>query len=145
MLTDGIHIDLPADSVDLVWCCAVLRYSLFVADPCYDEIARELYRVLRPGGRIACLEMYTERPITDLLKGFEATGFRTEAIHALQRYPARLERYAKAYVPEPVLGAVASTCCAMRWATEDPRAAGRGLRDYACLWRKPEPATRDHV
>src|SRR5262245_33012720 len=65
-LTDGISIPLRSASVDLVWICGVLKYSLFPPGsscrggsgvltnkfyaPSYRAIAGEMYRVLKPGG-----------------------------------------------------------------------------------------------
>ena len=50
VLTNGINIPVESDSVDLVWVCTVLRYSLNVSNPVYDQIAREICRVVKLGG-----------------------------------------------------------------------------------------------
>lgn len=69
-LTNGISIPLPDASVDVVWCCAVLRYSLLVKDPVYDKIAKEMFRVLRPNGWVVNVEMYVEQQPVIFTKDF---------------------------------------------------------------------------
>ena len=89
--TDGIHIPEPNESFDAIWCCGVLRYSLFVEDPVYDQIAREMFRVLRPGGRAMVLEMYVDTPPEVFITDFRKTGFLLQDTRTIQRHDDRLE------------------------------------------------------
>ena len=91
-LTDGTSLPCASASVDGIWCCSVLRYSLFVSNPAYDRIAKEMYRVLRPGAYVVNCEMYVDVPPGVFLQGFEDAGFETRNIFVLQRYGGRLER-----------------------------------------------------
>src|ERR1700686_2215471 len=91
-LTDGVSLPCAPASVDGIWCCAVLRYSLFVANPAYDRVAKEMYRVLRPGAYVVNCEMYVDAPPRIFLKGFEDAGFETRKIIVLQRYGGKAER-----------------------------------------------------
>src|SRR5579871_6995356 len=89
ILTDGISLPSDSASVDGIWCCAVLRYSLFVPNSAYDEIAKEMYRVLRPGAYVVNCEMYVDVSPDVFLPGFENAGFETRSISILQRYNSR--------------------------------------------------------
>jgi SAM-dependent methyltransferase len=136
VLTDGVAIPLVGSSVDLVWVCGVLRYSLNVPNPKYEEIAREMARILRPGGWVVSFEMYVDQPATDFTKGFEAARFHTELFRILHWHHdkwARLVQSGRLPVPLIPIAARCMASCrlAMRTTT------GEGLRDYLFVWRKP--------
>lgn len=137
-LTDGIKIPADDNSMDLIWACAVLRYSLNIAEPVYDDIAREMYRVLKPGRSVVNVEMYVEQPKIDFTKGFEAAGFSTTKSAVLQRYGGWLERVAQN--PRlPLCAAIAGAKLRAWFRTHFDHAHRdvAGLRDYFFVWTKP--------
>jgi ubiquinone/menaquinone biosynthesis C-methylase UbiE len=136
--TDGVHIPVPDGSVDNVWVCGVLRMSLFVADPVYDKIAEEMYRVLKPGGLVINLEMYVDTPPDVFTKDFENAGFVTADIRVLQRYVGRPERFFQwPRLPLWCVDIGGRLSAALRYRFDDPRRPYPGLRDYLFVWRKP--------
>jgi ubiquinone/menaquinone biosynthesis C-methylase UbiE len=72
---DGIHLPLQSGSLNMVWVCGVLRYSLLVPQPRHREIVNEFFRVLKPGGRVYNLEMYVCQPSRIFSKDFLEGGF----------------------------------------------------------------------
>src|SRR5581483_7043317 len=92
VLTDGVAVPAPSGSIDGIWCCAVLRYSLFVPNPAYNEIAKEMYRLLRPGTYVVNCEMYVDKRPESFVSGFENAGFVTRNVSMLHRYGGKLER-----------------------------------------------------
>jgi SAM-dependent methyltransferase len=137
-LTDGISVPLPANSVDLIWCCAVLRYSLLVPDPAYDEIAMEMFRVLRPGGSVVNMEMYVEQKPEVFIGGFERAGFVTKETRVVHRYNGGLETLlTNRHIPTTWMGWMAQSCAQIRYRVDNPSRAVQGLRDYLFVWRKP--------
>lgn len=119
-LTDGVSIPLPDGSVDLIWICGVLKYSLLepnsisrggsgpdeVAFPhersgeaepnaqirSHEKIVMEMYRVLRPGGLIVNVEMYVDGPPEMFAADFQRMGFSLKRRGVLRRYKGSLER-----------------------------------------------------
>src|SRR6266852_9891273 len=89
--TDGVIIPARANSIDLIWCCTVLRYSLLVPNPVYADIAREMYRVVKPGGLVINLEMYVDNPPQTFTHDFEQAGFVTKDVRVLKRYESFFE------------------------------------------------------
>lgn len=137
-LTDGVSLPCASASVDGIWCCAVLRYSLFVPNPAYAEIAKEMYRVLRPGAYVVNCEMYVDVPPGVFLKGFEDTGFETLSISVLHRYARRLERVlSHRLIPDRWITRAASLSALVRHSLDNPRRQVGGLRDYLFVWQKP--------
>ena len=51
LLSDGVHIDLPSASVDLVYSYQLMEH--LHVDDALDQL-QEIHRVLRPGGRYLC-------------------------------------------------------------------------------------------
>lgn len=138
MLTDGITIPLRDGTVDMVWCCGVLRYSLLVAQPVYHRIAAEMYRVLKAGGLVVNTEVYVDNPPATFTRDFEAAGFQTQQVNILQRYAGRLEGFIQApWVPLSWVRAGARACTRFRFRYEEPSPQSSGLRDYFFVWRKP--------
>jgi SAM-dependent methyltransferase len=143
-LTDGVSLPCAPSSVDGVWCCGVLRYSLFVPNPAYDKIAKEMYRVLRPGAYVVNCEMYVDVPPGIFLKGFEDAGFETRNIDVLQRYGGRLERMlSHRRIPDRWITRSAFLSAFVRSHMDNPRRQVGGLRDYLFVWQKPVHAHVD--
>ena len=136
-LTDGVAIPLPDQSVDMVWVCGVLKYSLFepgaicrggtgrsssgtqggLAEdekpfvPVYRDVAREMYRVLRPGGWVVNNEVYVDAPPEAFTRDFEDIGFVTREVHVLQRYYEPFAKFLQSpYAPRWLVAAVARLC-----------------------------------
>jgi ubiquinone/menaquinone biosynthesis C-methylase UbiE len=138
VLTDGVSLPFAANSIDLIWCCAVLRYSLLVSDPVYTKIAQEMFRVLRPGGYVVNCEMYVEVAPETFILGFEAAGFRTTEVHVLHRYNCRMERLLSNVGRGTALTPYAASLNAfIRVLLDNPKRDVAGLRDYLFTWRKP--------
>ena len=100
LLTDGVAIPLSDASVDIIWVCGVLKYTLFAPGavcrggsrnatdassagdapfmPVYYEVAREMYRVLKPGGCVVNNEVYVDAEPEAFTRDFERNGFVTE-------------------------------------------------------------------
>jgi len=143
VLTDGVAIPAASASLDGIWCCAVLRYSLFVPNPVYAEIAKEMDRVLRPGAFVVNCEMYVDVPPDVFLAGFEGAGFRTSRIFVLQRYGGRIERiFSHRLIPERWITRSAAVSAFVRSRLDSPTRNIPGLRDYLFVWQKP---TRAHL
>ena len=124
--------------MDGIWCCAVLRYSLFVPNPAYTQIANEMFRVLRPGAYMVNCEMYVDVPPEIFLQGFEAAGFETRNIFVLHRYGRRLERVlSHRLIPDRWITRAASLSALVRYTLDNPRRQVSGLRDYLFVWQKP--------
>ena len=138
ILTDGISIPVRDESIGGIWCCAVLRYSLLVEDPCYVEIATEMFRVLRPGTHIVNYEMYVDVVPDRFIDGFEQVGFRARRVLVLNRYHRTIERWLRnRYIPKNWLQLSGTVCAGLRSRFDDPYRSVEGLRDYLFIWQKP--------
>ena len=138
ILTDGIILPLRDRSVDMIWCCGVLRYSLFVAKPAYNDISREMYRVLKPGGLVVNLEMYVDKRPEEFTSGFELAGFTTKRVRILQRYGGRIENHFQASrVPLRLVAVAGHICALIRMMIDNPASPHNGLVDYLFVWSKP--------
>jgi ubiquinone/menaquinone biosynthesis C-methylase UbiE len=136
--TDGISIPAQARSIDLIWCCTVLRYSLLVENPVYADIAREMYRVLKPGGQVVNLEMYVDNPPETFVRDFEATGFTTRFVRVTHRWSGRLESVLQfPWVPNSMLPLAGRLCASLRLLADNPHHDRPGLRDYMFVFAKP--------
>lgn len=137
-LTDGINLPVENASVDCIWCCGVLRYSLFVPNPKYAEIAQEMFRVLRPGSYVVNLEAYVDTAPDVFLKDFELAGFKTRKVSVLHRYGSTMERlFQNRFIPEQWLAFSAGVGAFVRSSLDNPhRANVPGLRDYLFVWQK---------
>jgi SAM-dependent methyltransferase len=141
LLTDGISIPVSDESITGIWCCAVLRYSLLVEHPCYDQIAAEMFRVLRPGAYVVNCEMYVDVPPQRFTDGFERAGFCTRRVLVLNRYYGKLELCLRnRYIPDSCLSFAAAICAGLRSRFDDPNRTVQGLRDYLFVWQKPARA-----
>lgn len=153
-LTDGISIPLRDQSVDMVWVCGVLKFSLFEPGsicrggsgalteepfvPVYRDIAKEMYRVLKPGGLAVNVEMYVDAQPEAFMNDFEQVGFVTKQVRVLHRY-GRLDKLCKAdHLPLKCVVLVAQLSAAFRVWFDDPRRQVSGLRDYLFVWFKPK-------
>lgn len=137
--TDGILIPARDSSVDLIWCSGVLRFSLFIEDPVYRDIASEMYRVLKPGGSVVNLEIYVDRPPEVFLRDFEDVGFVTKQRHVIHRCDGRLERFfGSRYWPIKGLMLGAQISAGLRLLFDRADRPFPGLRDYLFVWSKPK-------
>jgi len=135
--TDGINIPLPDQSVDMVWVCGVLRFSLFVPDPVYRDIAGEMYRVLKPGGFVVNIEMYVDNPPNAFTRDFENAGFVTKEMRIVQRYSGRFENYCLSpRLPKAFVKMGGMLCAAWRLRFDSATKESPGLRDYLFVWAK---------
>jgi SAM-dependent methyltransferase len=116
---DGLSIPIKDKSIDIVWVCGVLKYTLLspvaksrhgnievnrtdqrsvngadgnVFTPTYFKVAMEIYRVLKPGGIVAQCEMFVDERPEVFTQDFEKVGFLTERISIVRRYEGRLEK-----------------------------------------------------
>jgi SAM-dependent methyltransferase len=139
VLTDGVALPVGDASVDCIWCCSVLRYSLFVPNPAYAQIAHEMFRVLRPGGHVVNLEAYVDVLPDVFLRDFERAGFKTRKISVLRRYGSNFERlFHNRFIPEGWLSFSARLGAFFRSILDNPYRVKPGLRDYMFVWQKPE-------
>jgi len=145
-LTDGVSIPCPDQSVDMIWICGVLKYGLFVhpflefelqQDPAYPRIAKEMYRVLKPGGFVANYEIFVNNVQPEVFtRDFEQAGFITKDVRILQRY-GRLEWHCQwSRLPLKWLIPAGQVCAALHYWFDDPKRPAPGLRDYLFVWCK---------
>ena len=135
-LTDGISLPFDDNSINGISCCGVLRYSLLVEDPCYDEIAREFHRVLAPGASVVNCEMYVDVPSSRFTEGFEKAGFVTEKTAVVNGY-GFIERVAgNRRLPAQLMYPAGRATAAVRSLFTSERSMGAHLRDYMFVWTK---------
>jgi ubiquinone/menaquinone biosynthesis C-methylase UbiE len=139
MQTDGVSLPLRDQSIDLIWCCGVLRYSLFVSAEVYEQIAKEMYRVLKPNGVVVNLEMYVEFPPDHFSRGFEKAGFATTDVRLMKRYDSFMEDCLKSSrLPRPFVSAAGRAWGAMHYWFANPHRQRDGLRDYLFSWQRTQ-------
>jgi SAM-dependent methyltransferase len=158
-LTDGVAIPLQDRSVDLIWACGVLKYSLFPPDapcrggtpepgntkvfvPVYGEIVKEMFRVLRPGGFVVNYEMWVDSPPNVFMADFESRGFQLKKpVRILRRYEGRLERFCQwrpwHRLPPKLVMVAGWLCATARFWCDNPRRSVGGFHDYLFVWSKP--------
>lgn len=155
-LTDGIRIPCPDASVDMIWVCGVLKYALFEPgascrggalpegapsvpfQPVADQIAREMFRVLKPGGRVVNHEVYVDAPPEAFRRDFEAAGFVTEQVRMLQRhFEPFMSRLQAPGTPPWLVRAAARLFAARRFHFDDPGRPSEAMRDYFIVWTRP--------
>jgi ubiquinone/menaquinone biosynthesis C-methylase UbiE len=171
---DGLSIPVKDCSIDLLWVCGVLKYTLFppttknragildvdkvnlrkvnleganatvaVFVPTYSEVAREMYRVLKPGGIVAQCEMFVDQQPEVFTRDFEKAGFLNERISIVRRYTGRLERLCEwrdaVWLPPGFVLLMAQACANLRYWCDNPYTRGKDFRDYFFVWRKPQP------
>ena len=138
-LTDGIAIPADDASVDAIWICGVLRFSIFVPEPVLDKIAAEMMRVLRPGGLVVNVEMFLDQDPKVFVDEFVAAGFSKRAVRVLHRYGARLEHYMRhPRIPSRILPWLGARCAQLRYHLDWPERV-TGLSDYYFEFQKPSP------
>ncbi len=137
VMTDGVTLPIRDHSVDAIWCCGVLRYSLFVSQHVYEQIAQEMYRVLKPNGIVVNLEMYVDSQPHTFTLGFERAGFVTQDLRVLKRYGGFVEDCLKSQLwPRVFVNLAGRLWAALHYWFDNPRRTA-GLRDYLFLWSKP--------
>jgi ubiquinone/menaquinone biosynthesis C-methylase UbiE len=137
LLTDGVSLPLRDESVDLIWCCGVLRFSLFVPNPAYAQIAKEMFRVLKPGGRVVNYEMYVDVGPDVFVRDFETAGFKTTETRVLNRHFSRMEQALQSRrLPLRAIALTAGLCATIRYYFDSPTRSTGGLRDYMFVWLK---------
>lgn|SRR5574341_609374 len=135
--TDGVSLPVRDQSIDMIWCCGVLRYSLFVSAEVYEQIAREMYRVLKPNGTVINVEMYVDFPPEYFSRGFEDAGFTTTDVRLLKRYEGIVEDCLKSRrLPRQFVSAAGRAWGALHYWFANPRAKRDGLRDYLFCWTR---------
>jgi SAM-dependent methyltransferase len=137
VMTDGVTIPVKDQSLDMIWICGVLKYSLFINEPVYPFIAKEMYRVLKPGGRVVNVEMYVEAPPDTFIPGFEMAGFVTEQVRILHRHYGRFEVICLfPHFPSRFIVPAGQLIARIRYWFDDPHRTIPGLRDYLFVWSK---------
>lgn len=153
-LTDGISIPADDGSVDMIWVCGVLKYSLFPPGsicrggdgtltkepfvPVYHEIAKEMHRVLKPQGLVVNVEMYVDVQPKAFVVDFEQVGFITNQVYVLHRY-GRIDKLCKStWLPRKWVVLAGFLSAALRLWLDDPRRPVSGVRDYLFVWSKPK-------
>lgn len=138
VVTDGVSIPVRDNSIGGIWCSAVLRYSLLVDNPCYAEIATEMFRVLQPGAHVVNCEMWVDVLPPRFTEGFEEAGFYTRRVLVLNRYDGKPERWlGNRHVPDTLVQFSGTVCGWLRSKFDDPNRTRGGLRDYLFIWQKP--------
>lgn len=138
VLTDGVSLPVCDGSVDVIWCCGVLRYSLFVSPAVYNRIAQDMYRALKPGGLVVNLEMYVDTKPERFTEGFENAGFITQDVRVLKRYEGFFENCLKSHVwPRAFVTVAGKLWGAAHYWLDNPNRTSAGLRDYLFYWSKP--------
>ena len=168
---DGVSLPFADQSFDMVWVCGVLKYTLFPPHtkccrhgpitssddsfaPSYDQIAREMYRILKPGGIVAQNEMWVDQPTRRFICGFEKAGFVSERVAILRRYGGNAERLLdwreNLPLPRKIVMFAGQVCANLRFRFDDPYVQEDEMllpndnpyiekneyRDYLFFWRK---------
>jgi SAM-dependent methyltransferase len=138
VLTNGIDIPVRNGSLDLIWVCGVLRYSLNVPNPVLGQIAREMFRALKPGGHVLNVEVYVDQPASDFTRDFEAAGFTTERVRLANWHDRGIERFIQARrLPLPLVALAGKLTARYRYHFASPDTARPGIRSYLFVWKKP--------
>lgn len=139
VLTDGFTIPPAGECVDFIWCCAVLRYAVSVSRSTYNRIAKEMFRLLKQGGIVANCEMYVDTPHV-FSEGFEAAGFKTNAVHVLTRNSVRWERFLQSpRIPLRLIPLLARCVAQIRFGFDSPGRSVSGRRNFVSA--KDNPST----
>jgi ubiquinone/menaquinone biosynthesis C-methylase UbiE len=165
---DGLSIPVKDQSIGMVWVCGVLKYTLFppgarcrhenieihkgnpngastngteVFVPTYFEVAKEMHRVLKPGGIVAQYEMWVDEHPEVFIRDFERVGFVKERVSVLHKYEGRREKAclwrAHVQLPRWFVVFLAEICAKSRARRDNPYKLDTGFRDYLFVWRKP--------
>jgi SAM-dependent methyltransferase len=155
-LYDGRSFPVKGSSVDVIWSTGVLKYILFPPGsrclgrfsvpsekgfiPTYAEIAKEMYRVLKPGGIIAAFESHIDESFDFFLPSFLQAGFSLECIAVLRRSYDLLERLCDGRfsnrLGQWLVFRIAKLSAMARYYLDDPQRSDAFV-DYLFVWRKP--------
>jgi hypothetical protein len=107
----------------------------------YSDVAKEMYRVLRPGGFVVNVEMWVEAEADVFISDFEGAGFVTKRVGVLRRYLGRPERICEWRewhpLPQRIVVAAGQLTAQFRLWFDNPRRRDTGMmRDYLFVWRK---------
>jgi ubiquinone/menaquinone biosynthesis C-methylase UbiE len=139
MQTEGALLPIQDQSIDLIWCCGVLRYSLFVSAEVYEQIAREMHRVLKPDGAVINLEMYVDFPPEHFSSGFEKAGFITTDVRLMKRYDSFVEDCLKSRrLPRSFVTTAGRAWGALHYWFANTQRQRDGLRDYLFTWKRTQ-------
>ncbi len=161
-LTDGVSLPLQDQSVDLVWVWGVLKYAFFDDDSLcrggkgpnqraghtfYQDIIKELYRVLKPGRYLVNGEMCVNTSPDTFVPDFEEAGFVKEKVRVTRRYtglPERLLMWRQWHrFPPHLVIAAGEVCASFRYRFDNPnrqipeKAHRPSFQDQLFLWQKP--------
>src|SRR5262249_48367562 len=140
LVTNGVSLHVADQSIDAIWCSGVLRYSRVESQEVYEQIAHEMYRVLKPGGGRLHLVMQAGSSRDAISFGFEKAGFVTSDLRVLKRYGGFIEDCLKSSLwPRKFVIAAGKVWGALHYWFDNPYRTTRGLRDYLFFWTKPLP------
>lgn len=136
---DGINLPLKSETVDRIWICGVLRYSLSVPNPKHKDIVKELFRVLKPGGYVFNYEMYVDQPSEYFSKDFISSGLLMRSVSICNIHNSRLETTAIGRYRKVFLNRFWSTINIwyMKHLIREENLY-QEIRDYIFIYQKPE-------
>jgi ubiquinone/menaquinone biosynthesis C-methylase UbiE len=135
---DGIHLPVQENSVDLIWVCGVLRYSLLVPNPKHKLIIDEFYRVLKPGGYINNYEMYVDLPSEVFSKDFVDRGFRLLSVSLVHKRGSGFDKMALGKYQYYFLRSWWAQLSIIWTSLFRPnKDLGKRIRDYFFVYQKP--------
>jgi ubiquinone/menaquinone biosynthesis C-methylase UbiE len=136
---DGINLPVKNETIDLIWVCDVLRYSLLVPNPKHRDIVLEFLRVLKPGGLVFSYEMYVNQPSTIFSKDFLDSGFHLISKKVVHVQWSRLGRLATGRLRTIFLQKWwANVCVGLTKISVREERLDKRLRDYLFIYQKIE-------
>lgn len=155
VLYDGRSIPVKDRSLDVIWSSSVLKYTLFPPGsrclpqtlpskerfiPTYAEIAKEMHRVLRPGGIAVAFEFWVDESFDVFLPDFFQAGFSLERIALIRRSSDLIERVCDCRfsnrLGQWIVFRLARVGAMLRYHFDNPQRSGQFV-DYLFVWRKP--------
>jgi SAM-dependent methyltransferase len=134
---DGIYLPLSNETINLIWVCDVLRYSLLVPNPKHKDIVAEFLRVLKPGGLVFSYEMYVDQPSVTFSKDFEDSGFHLISNKVVHIQWSKFDRLATGkFRPIFLQKWWADVCVGLTQITTREERLDNRLRDYLFIYQK---------